>query len=159
MRFLILLAGFGFFFSCVKNTSSSPEIYKIIIKGTVVDQVTREPAEGATVFVGSQWAGFMDDSVYAPRSMITGPDGKYEIETEAAPLSLRNTFPKSWRNQLIAIIAKKNGYMGSNRTDLSYYDGRNSTLETGSTKLKSQTMISTLLSLFLAISSFQRLTA
>jgi hypothetical protein len=110
--------------------SDENKIYDIIITGTVKDQVTKLPVEGATVSVGKQ-RGLMpgDELVFALSTTLSGADGKYTLITQSESVKDNASVPLGQRGYSIAVIASKDGYAGCDRREIYYFNAQNSVLD------------------------------
>jgi hypothetical protein len=114
--------------SCGKKTEESKP-YNITITGVVSDQVTGQTVEGVTVTIGRQVFGFQTEGLKAPmKSMLTGPDGSYELITSSQTYVPGSISVGTYMSQCIAVIANKTGYVGSIRREIQYYGAGNTVL-------------------------------
>lgn len=113
--------------SCKKEDENKP--YNIIITGVVIDQVTEQPVDGATVSLGKQTYGMPIEGLKSPeQSTLTGPDGKYKLITGTVPYNTGSISPGRYFSNGIAFIASKSGYIGCNRQEILYYGAQNSSI-------------------------------
>jgi hypothetical protein len=117
------------FFILCSCDSDDGEVYDITITGTVSDQATKQPVEGATVSVGIQPGAMPGDGlIYAKSSTLSGADGKYKLVTQSESVKDLGSVPIGKRGYCIAVIASKAGYAGCDRREIYYFNAQNSVL-------------------------------
>lgn len=110
--------------------SDENKVYDITITGTVSDQVTKQPVEGAIVSVGIQPGAMPGDGLLSARSTtLSGADGKYTLITQSESVKDFGSVPIGKRGYSIAVIASKAGYAGCNRREIYYFNAQNSILD------------------------------
>ena len=115
--------------SCSKNEEENKP-YDITVTGVVTDQVTGQPVEGATVSIGNQLVSYPEEGLLAPsQSTSTGQDGRYKLTTSSVPYKTGSVSPGSYQRSIIALIASKSGFIGSNRGEMQYYGAHSSALD------------------------------
>jgi hypothetical protein len=118
------------FISCKKdennNNNNGPETYDITITGVISDQVTGQPISGAIVSCGAQrFAMSGDGLVKVLETTLSGPDGMYKLITQTESANVAD-LPMSLEGNCIALIAAKQGFGGSIRSEIGYWNGQNS---------------------------------
>jgi hypothetical protein len=118
-------------FSCNKSkqedSTNGPAFtdYKITISGIVTDQVNGNPVADAKVYCGIQWRASPSHNLYSPESSTTtDKDGRYQLISTARKTS-GYKLPLSMASDVIAVIATKSGFAGSNRPEISCYNAQN----------------------------------
>lgn len=116
--------------SCKKEKDEEGKAYDITINGVVTDQVTGQPVEGAQVSLGRQFADRPEEGLIEPiQSTLTGPEGSYELITQSVTYEPHGSVSLGeYQRQIIALIAGKSGYIGSDRVEMRYYGAENSVI-------------------------------
>lgn len=113
--------------SCNKDEN---RIYNITISGTVTDEVSGLPVAGAEVLCGVQ-RGVMpgDDVIYPTRTTVTGSDGWYSLSIRSESVSDISSIPIGSRGNSIALTVRKEGFAGSNRAEIYYYNAHGQAID------------------------------
>jgi hypothetical protein len=117
------------FISCKKdgnNGNNGNKYYDITITGVISDQVTGQPVSGATVSCGVQRGHMSGDNLVRDlATTLSGSDGSYKLITQAESITDFHDYPINW--EWIAVVASKQGFAGSIRAEIPYYNTKNTT--------------------------------
>lgn len=122
------------FISCKKdgnNGNNGHQVgksYDITITGVISDQVTGQPVSGATVSCGVQRGGMSGEGLMLTKdTTLSGADGTYKLITQSESANMMDV-PMSSEGDCIALVAAKQGFPGSIRAELGYWNAPNSVI-------------------------------
>lgn len=97
----------------------------ITITGIVTDQTSNQPVEGATVSCGVQRGAMPGNTIVSiGATTLTGTDGRYSISSRSESVNDLSSVALGQRGLSIAILANKDGYAGSDRFEIYYYNAK-----------------------------------